>query len=479
MINSKDVINEPTEQEAREILMKHINGMDDLSVVCKIVKWIVATNPKKYDTLNVYYKIFVETHQYNIQKTLEAIWERNLSQETAIPQPLKVTNKPNGIWENVKNNIWDQKKFLFAIMDAICASCCKNDVLSGIFSSKQKIVIHRDGYIFHTTVMNIFGTIGHWSIEPASTKNLRAYFFKRINELWYDYSNKFNRSLSSRVYPTDKNNISKPKKITAESNTELVSTMESLIDANVAILDIMVWHYMEWYACVNDILSPNIKSLETISLYTRNELWVTLDYANNVNAYYRYFKTTPIYKFISDENSMDGLLWHIRYLLWNKYSAENAEDILQNTLLKACKNRNLFDASTWFKVSTRIYAIAENATIDFLRASNRSPKIIHESDLYNDWDENPQLRNNLLVDSNTAWRLNKEWKEKKLEWLLKKLTKQQRELLQLRIDGFKYNEIAIKYDKPEGTIKSLIHRATERINLFLPEAHRLFGESSW
>lgn len=130
---------------------------------------------------------------------------------------------------------------------------------------------------------------------------------------------------------------------------------------------------------------------------------------------------------------------------------EIAEDVLQESFIKAYQNINSFDADLSF--SSWMYRIVHNTTISHWRKENIRPegnqatvddaflaKIVDEGDLVADIDQD-FLRQNI-------------------DRILRELPEKYREVLVLKyIDDKNYTEISDILKKPMGTVATLLHRA--------------------
>lgn len=167
--------------------------------------------------------------------------------------------------------------------------------------------------------------------------------------------------------------------------------------------------------------------------------------------------------FRSGENEQFGDLAEryrqkILFYLWHLVgSKEEAEDILQDVLMKVYKSMDRFDNRKHF--SSWIYRIAHNEAINHLKHRNRARSISWE-DIVNvkdrletsDHEDSPQER---WVRS-----------ERRIEvrQALQKLPQRYREVLLLRYYFEKsYEEIAEIIDKPRNTVGTLISRAKSKL----------------
>jgi RNA polymerase sigma-70 factor, ECF subfamily len=148
-----------------------------------------------------------------------------------------------------------------------------------------------------------------------------------------------------------------------------------------------------------------------------------------------------------------------------------AEDITQETFIKAWRHLKKFDQSKSFK--TWIFAIAKNTSIDFLKKSQTASggrKTVPFSEFENEAGENAitetlidpsPLPNELLEKAEVARMLNS---------AMEKLSFQYRAVLFLRYnDHFNFREIAESLGEPLNTVKSRHRRALAMLKKLLTE----------
>lgn len=148
----------------------------------------------------------------------------------------------------------------------------------------------------------------------------------------------------------------------------------------------------------------------------------------------------------------EQLYWQIRRIV---FSHEDANDVLQNTFIKAwnCLNNFRFES----KLYTWLYRIAINESLDFIRKQKKS--VIVNTD-----DNTTSVANSLLADKyfdgNEA--------EAKLQEAIARLPEVQRLVFNLRyFDDIKYSEISKMLDTSEGALKSSYHIAVKKISEYL------------
>lgn len=142
----------------------------------------------------------------------------------------------------------------------------------------------------------------------------------------------------------------------------------------------------------------------------------------------------------------EQLYWKIRNIVLDH---ENANDVLQNTFLKAWNNIGEFRSEA--KISTWLYRIAVNESLDFLRRQRAMPK--SNADL--------SVANRLMADSY----FDGDRAEALLREAVEQLPDVQRLVFNLKyFDNMKYSEISKMLGTSEGALKASFHIAVEKIN---------------
>lgn len=156
----------------------------------------------------------------------------------------------------------------------------------------------------------------------------------------------------------------------------------------------------------------------------------------------------------------DKLLKYIQRI--SKFSCEDAEDILQEVLIKTYYNLNDFNPS--LKFSSWIYRIAHNQTVSEIRKRVVRPTVyLEDKDLEGLKD---------LFDMEK--KLDLSYEKKDIEEALGLLNEKYREVLVLRfLEEKEYLEIADILKKPVSTIGNLIARGKK---LFKVEYEKLIKE---
>lgn len=140
------------------------------------------------------------------------------------------------------------------------------------------------------------------------------------------------------------------------------------------------------------------------------------------------------------------LYWHIRRFVYNH---DDANDVLQNTFLKAWTNFEKFQGDA--KISTWLTRIAINESIDFLRH-----KKFVASKTGGDLSVADMLMADPYFDGSES--------EAKFHEAVAALPDVQRTVFQLRyFDNMKFSEIGEILNTSEGAIKSSYHIAERKI----------------
>jgi RNA polymerase sigma-70 factor (ECF subfamily) len=146
----------------------------------------------------------------------------------------------------------------------------------------------------------------------------------------------------------------------------------------------------------------------------------------------------------------EPLYWKIRHIV---LTHEDADDILQNTFLKVWANIDSFENRS--KLSTWIYRIAINESLDFLRRKR------NETRLYSTDMEHVSER--LTADE---W-FDGDLTQARLQEAITKLPNAQRLIFTLRyFNEMKYKDIAEALNRSEGAVKASYHIAVQKIISF-------------
>lgn len=155
-----------------------------------------------------------------------------------------------------------------------------------------------------------------------------------------------------------------------------------------------------------------------------------------------------------DEKALEVLIERYLKLIYSfvyrhVYNASEAEDITQETFVRAWRNLKKFDRRRIFK--TWIFSIAKNACIDFLRKKKTIPFVEFEN------EEGENMLTQTLVDTNPLPDeiLERADEAKRLSATIGKLPVKYRMVLFLRYnDHFSFREIGEILEEPLNTVKS-------------------------
>lgn len=137
----------------------------------------------------------------------------------------------------------------------------------------------------------------------------------------------------------------------------------------------------------------------------------------------------------------------------SKVSAEDAEDVLQETFIKIYKNLNDYDFN--FPFSSWVYRITHNQLMDFFRKKKVRPQILISDESYNFFDFIPEKNKDLLLEAEKKELLDKSLNELKDEY---------KEVLVLKyLEQKSYNEISDILKRPSGTIATMLNRAKKEL----------------
>lgn len=141
------------------------------------------------------------------------------------------------------------------------------------------------------------------------------------------------------------------------------------------------------------------------------------------------------------------LYWKIRHIV---LTHDDADDILQNTFLKAWQNLDSYEGKA--KLSTWLYRIAVNESVDFLRR-RRKAEIV-------DVDDDNGVANQLMADEY----FDGDDAEARLQQAIASLPEVQRVVFTMRYyDETKYSEMSKILGTSEGALKASYHIAVKKI----------------
>lgn len=147
-----------------------------------------------------------------------------------------------------------------------------------------------------------------------------------------------------------------------------------------------------------------------------------------------------------------AMYWSIRRMVFNH---DDADDVLQNTLMKVYKNIEKFKGNS--KLYTWLYRIAMNESITFINQQKKKATT-SLSDPNINWEQG--LRADEFWDGNKA--------ELLLQQALATLPEKQREVFNLRyFDEMTYQNMADLLGKSIGGLKANYHHALKKIEDYI------------
>ena len=148
------------------------------------------------------------------------------------------------------------------------------------------------------------------------------------------------------------------------------------------------------------------------------------------------------------------LYWQVRRIVLNH---DDADDVMQNALLKAWNNIDTFRSDS--KLSTWLYRIAINESLDFVRKNKRITAVSADN-------EQAGIANMLLADRY----FDGDEAQAKLQAAIALLPDVQRTVFNLRYyDDLKYSEISRMLNTSEGALKASYHIAVKKIAEYLKQ----------
>ena len=153
------------------------------------------------------------------------------------------------------------------------------------------------------------------------------------------------------------------------------------------------------------------------------------------------------------EQYSQGLYWQIRRMVFNH---DDANDILQNTFLKAWSNIDNFRGNA--KLSTWLYKIAINESITFINKERARNEASIDDDSF--------LLNNIESDQYFVG----DEAQVKLQRAINSLPEKQRLVFNMRYyDEMKYEDMSEILGTSVGALKASYHHALKKIEAFFEE----------
>lgn len=149
----------------------------------------------------------------------------------------------------------------------------------------------------------------------------------------------------------------------------------------------------------------------------------------------------------------EKLYWQIRRIV---LTHEDADDVLQNALVKAWINIGSFESKS--KISTWLSRIAINEAIDFIRKKHKSDTVSA--------DENDVISSQLMADNY----FDGDQTQALLQEAISSLPAVQRAVFNMRyFEEMKYSAMSEILGTSEGALKASYHLAVKKIEAFFNE----------
>lgn len=143
----------------------------------------------------------------------------------------------------------------------------------------------------------------------------------------------------------------------------------------------------------------------------------------------------------------EQLYWKVRHIVLNH---DDTDDVLQNTFLKAWKSLDTFQGKS--SISTWLYRIAINESLDFLRKQKTASSISADEDM--------SVANKLLADEY----FDGDEMQALLQEAVAQLPDVQKTVFTMKYyDEMKYSEISSVLHTTEGALKASYHLAVKKI----------------
>jgi RNA polymerase sigma-70 factor, ECF subfamily len=144
-------------------------------------------------------------------------------------------------------------------------------------------------------------------------------------------------------------------------------------------------------------------------------------------------------------------------------NAEDSNDIAQEVFIQAYESLNHFRNDA--ELSTWIYRIAVNKSLDFLRWKKRKKRFAHVKSIFGFGEDNDEVEIQIQVGENPAKELENSERKKILDWAVDQLPENQKTAITLsKYEGFSNKEISEILNVSLSAVESLIHRAKQSLH---------------
>ena len=150
----------------------------------------------------------------------------------------------------------------------------------------------------------------------------------------------------------------------------------------------------------------------------------------------------------------EQLYWHVRRVV---LSHDDADDVLQNVFMKAWTHLDSFSQES--RISTWLYRIAINESIDFMRRQKKQQQVSVDN-------EDLSVANMLMADDY----FDGNQTQAMVQEAISQLPDVQRTVFNMRyFDEKKYSEISQVLHTSEGSLKASYHIAVKKISEFFKQ----------
>lgn len=161
-------------------------------------------------------------------------------------------------------------------------------------------------------------------------------------------------------------------------------------------------------------------------------------------------------KFENQLVESESVLENFAYSL--THNPDEAKDLVQETFLKALLHKKAYKEGT--NLRAWLFTIMKNTFINNYRRNKKVQSVITKE------DSTPWINN---ISGNVIYQADHNTKYAQIVMLINTLPEEQKIPFEMMNQGYKYCEIAEKFNIPIGTVKSRIFLARQKLNQLLDE----------
>lgn len=161
-------------------------------------------------------------------------------------------------------------------------------------------------------------------------------------------------------------------------------------------------------------------------------------------------------KFENQLVESESVLENFAYSL--THNPDEAKDLVQETFLKALLHKKAYKEGT--NLRAWLFTIMKNTFINNYRRNKKVQSVITKE------DSTPWINN---ISGNVIYQADHNTKYAQIVMLINSLPEEQKIPFEMMNQGYKYWEIAEKFNIPIGTVKSRIFLARQKLNQLLDE----------